>query len=374
MIQRILSEQINEKLFKGKAILIMGARQVGKSYMLQHKYGNIEQAFWLDGDDTEVQSLFENISVPKVKMLMGNKKILIIDEAQSIINIGIKLKLIIDHLPDIQLIVTGSSSFDLCNKINEPLTGRKWEYSLFPLSFQEMVNHHGFLEEKKYLSERLVFGYYPDIVCQNEDKIKLLKSLTDSYLYKDILHWERIQKSDRLIKLLQAISFQVGSQISYNELSRLCGIDVKTIEKYITLLEKSFVIFRLSSFSRNLRSELKFSKKIYFYDNGIRNALISNYNSIELRNDIGALWENFLISERIKKLVYDNIFANQWFWRTNSQKEIDYIEEYNGVLAAYEFKWNTTKKHIIPKDFHTAYPDASYKLITPENIEEFLLG
>lgn len=373
MIQRILSKEINEKLFKGKAILIMGARQVGKSFMLQYEFGNSGNTLWLDGDEAEVQSLFEAINPQKVKLLMGDKKILIIDEAQSIINIGIKLKLIIDHLPDIQLIVTGSSSFDLCNKINEPLTGRKWEYSLFPLSFQEMLNHHGFMEEKKYLSQRLVFGYYPDVVCQTEDKIKLLKSLTDSYLYKDILQWERIQKSDRLVKLLQAIAFQLGSQVSYTELAKLCGIDVKTVEKYISLLEKSYVIFRLSSFSRNLRNELKFSKKIYFYDNGIRNALISNYNSIEFRTDIGALWENYLISERIKKLNYEKVFANQWFWRTTSQKEIDYIEEYNGMISAYEFKWNSQKKNKIPADFLKNYPDASYKLITPDNFEEFLL-
>lgn len=373
MIKRLITKQIEEKIFTGKAIIIMGARQVGKSFLLRNYIQNSENTVWLDGEEIENQRFFETINPQKIQLLMGNKKILIIDEAQRILNIGSKLKIIIDHLPDIQLIVTGSSSFDLCNKINEPLTGRKWEYQMFPLSFQEMVNHHGFLNEKKLLTHRMVFGYYPDIVVQHDDKIKLLKSLTESYLYKDILQWENIRKSERLIKLLQAIAFQIGSQVTYNELSRICGLDVKTIEKYIDLLEKSFVIFRLSSFSRNLRSELKFSRKIYFYDNGVRNALISNFNDVEMRNDTGALWENFLISERIKKLNYEQKFANYWFWRTTNQKEIDYIEEYNGELSSFEFKWNPKKQEKPVKEFISNYPDASYKIITPENIEDFIL-
>lgn len=372
MVDRILSKEIDKRLFKGKAIIIMGPRQVGKSSLLTAKFKDNEDVIWLEGDNIEVQSIFENFSLSVAKSIIGNKKILIIDEAQNILNIGLKLKVVTDQLKDIQLIATGSSSFDLANKINEPLTGRKWEYTLYPLSFAEMVQHHGFWEEKKLLDQRLIFGYYPDVVMQNQDAKSILRSLSTSYLYKDVLRWENIKKSDRIVKLLQSLAFQVGSQVSYTELGNLCGLDNKTVEKYIFLLEKAFVIFRLPSFSRNLRNELKFSKKIYFYDNGIRNALIANYNPIELRSDIGVLWENFIISERIKKLHYTHGYANQWFWRTQAQKEIDYIEEYDGQIYAYEFKWNTKKTNKIPSDFAKAYPTAKFQVITPDNFQEFV--
>ena len=372
MIARILSNEIDQKLFKGKAILIFGARQVGKSSLLNEKFKDNDDVLWLEGDNIEVQSIFENFSLSIAKSILGNKKILIIDEAQNILNIGSKLKIITDQLKDIQLIATGSSSFDLANKINEPLTGRKWEYTLYPLSFAEMVQHHGFWEEKKQLNQRLVFGYYPDVVTHSENAVTILRSLATSYLYKDILLWENIKKSDRIVKLLQALAFQVGSLVSYTELGNLCGLDNKTVEKYISLLEQAYVIFRLPSFSRNLRNELKFSKKIYFFDNGIRNALIANYNPIELRSDIGFLWENFIISERIKKLHYTNSYANQWFWRTQAQKEIDYIEEYNGQIYAYEFKWNSKKTNKIPTDFAKAYPTAIFQVITPDNFQELI--
>jgi predicted AAA+ superfamily ATPase len=372
MIKRILSNEISQKLFKGKAILIFGARQVGKSSLLQESFKDNDDVLWLEGDDIEVQSIFENFSLSIAKSILGNKKILIIDEAQNILNIGLKLKIITDQLKDIQLIATGSSSFDLANKINEPLTGRKWEYTLYPLSFDEMVAHHGFWEEKKQLNQRLVFGYYPDVVTHNENAVTILRSLATSYLYKDILRWENIKKSDRIVKLLQALAFQIGSQVSYSELGNMCGLDNKTVEKYISLLEQAYVIFRLPSFSRNLRNELKFSKKVYFFDNGIRNALIANYNPIELRSDVGALWENFILSERVKKLHYSNIYANQWFWRTQAQKEIDYIEEYNGQIYAYEFKWNNKKTGKIPIDFSKAYPTAKFEVITPDNFQDFI--
>ncbi len=372
MVERILSKEIDKRLFSGKAIIIMGPRQVGKSSLLVAKFKDNNDAVWLEGDNVEVQSIFENFSLSVAKSIIGNKKILIIDEAQNILNIGLKLKIVTDQLKDIQLIATGSSSFDLANKINEPLTGRKWEYILYPLSFAEMVHYHGFWEEKKLLDQRLIFGYYPDVVMQYKDAVAILRSLSTSYLYKDVLRWENIKKSDRIVKLLQALAFQVGSQVSYTELGNLCGLDNKTVEKYIFLLEQAFVIFRLPSFSRNLHNELKFCKKIYFYDNGIRNALIANYNPIELRSDIGVLWENFLISERIKKLQYTNGYANQWFWRTQAQKEIDYIEEYDGQIYAYEFKWNTRKTSKIPNDFAKAYPTAKFQAITPDNFQEFV--
>jgi len=372
MIKRRLQQIFSDQLFKGKAIIIVGARQVGKTFLLKEMFGNRKDAIWLDGDLLETQVLFDNLSVAKAKAIIGNAKIVIIDEAQSILNIGTKLKLFTDHFPEIQLVATGSSSFDLANKINEPLTGRKWEYMLFPISFEEMVQHHSLLEEHKLLNQRLVFGYYPDVVCHSDQSLDLLKQLATSYLYKDILQWERLNKSDKLMKLLQALAFQVGSQVSFSELGQICGLDNKTVEKYITLLEQAYVIFRLPSYSRNLRKELKFSKKIYFYDNGIRNTLISNFNAVEFRQDIGILWENFIIAERMKRNSYARYYPQTYFWRTQDQKEIDYLEENNGKLFAYEFKWNFRKKTKIPAPFADAYPEAEFQCITPDNYWDFL--
>ncbi|MBP8993546.1 MAG: ATP-binding protein [Bacteroidales bacterium] len=373
MINRILSKEIDKRLFAGKAIIIIGARQVGKTSLLHSKFDGNPNVLWLEGDNIETQLLFEDFTLSFAKTLIGDKKILIIDEAQNILNIGIKLKIIIDQMKDIQVVATGSSSFDLANKINEPLTGRKWEYKLYPISFAEMVAHHSFFEEYKMLEQRLVYGYYPEVVMQkNENMVEVLQGLATSYLYKDVLKWENIQKSDRMIKLLQALAFQIGGQVSYTELGKICGLDSKTIEKYILLLEQAFIIFRLNSFSRNQRNELKFSKKIYFYDNGIRNALIANFNPVNLRDDLGALWENFMISERQKKNHYSHSYANSWFWRTQTQKEIDYLEEKDGVINAFEFKWNKNKKTRMPLDFMKSYPNAIYSTITPENFYEFL--
>lgn len=373
MIKRILEKEIDNKLFKGKAIIVLGARQVGKTTLFRKIFANNPDVLWLEGDNFETQQLFENFTLQMAKAIIGNKKIIVIDEAQNILNIGVKLKIIIDQLPDVQVVATGSSSFDLANKINEPLTGRKWEYKLYPLSFSEMVAHHGFWEERKMLEQRLVYGYYPEVVVQQADEMKtILHSLASSYLYKDVLKWENIQKSDRLIKLLQALAFQVGSQVSYAELGNLCGLDGKTVEKYLTLLEQAFVIFRLNSFSRNLRNELKFSKKVYFYDNGIRNALIANFNSINLRNDVGSLWENFLLSERVKRNHYTHSYINSWFWRTQTRKEIDYLEEKDGKLSAFEFKWNPRKKVKAPDDFIKTYSNADFTIVTPENFHEFI--
>lgn len=373
MIKRKIEEQIKEGINSGKAIIILGARQVGKTTLLRKMFDDDEKTIWLNGDEIDVQQLFENITSTRLKAIIGDKTIVIIDEAQRISDIGIKLKLITDNIPNIQLIATGSSSFDLANKINEPLTGRKWEYKMFPLSFAEMTDHHGLLSETRLIPHRLLYGYYPEVVKNYGNEKKTLKQLSDSYLYKDILSWEKLKKPDRVLKLLQALAFQIGSQVSYNELGQLCGLDSKTVEKYIILLEQAFIIFRLSSFSRNLRNELKRSKKIYFFDNGIRNALIANFSQIEMRTDIGALWENFIISERVKNNNYNSQWCNQWFWRTTQQQEIDYLEESDGKLCAYEFKWNKTKQIKAPTQFLQAYPDAKFKVITPQNIDGFLL-
>lgn len=374
MIKRKLEKIILEELYKGKAIIIKGARQVGKTTLLKSMLSSCNNTIWLNADESDVRALFETPSSTILKAIIGNNKVLVIDEAQRISDIGLKLKLITDNISGLQLIATGSSSFELSNKINEPLTGRKWEHCLYPLSFAEMVAENGLLEEKRMLSHRLIYGYYPEVVNSHGIERKVLKELSEDYLYKDILRLDLIKKSDKLVKLLQALAFQVGSQVSYNELAQTIGISSATVETYIDLLEKCFIVFRLGSFSRNLRNELKSSKKIYFYDNGIRNAIIANFSPVEMRNDIGALWENFVISERMKFNSYSERFCNSWFWRTAQQQEIDYIEEKGGLLTAFEFKYNSLKRVKMPITFSKAYPDAKFLVVSPENIEAFLLG
>jgi len=373
VIPRLLQVNITNNLYKGKAIIILGARQTGKTTLLKELFFNKQDVIWLNADELDVQNLFEQSSSTRFKTLFSQYKTIVIDEAQRIKNVGLKLKLITDELPDKQLIATGSSAFELSNQINEPLTGRKWEYYLYPISFYEMVNHHGIIEEQRMLNERLVYGYYPEIVTSKGNEKDVLKQLTDSYLYKDILMWQGIKKPEKLLKLLQAIALQLGSEVSYNELGQTIGLDNETVEKYIQLLEKTFVIFRLSSLSRNLRKELKLSRKIYFYDNGIRNALIANFNQPELRQDVSALWENFLISERIKSLHYKNIWTNKYFWRTHDQQEIDYIEERDGIIYGYEFKWNPKKTVRFSKTFLNAYPNSITNVISKDNYYDFLV-
>lgn len=373
MIERDLDKVIAERLFKGKAIVLIGARQVGKTTLLQKLVKGQENLIWLNGDDIEVRTMLQNVSTMKFKTLLGQNKIMVVDEAQRIENIGLKMKLITDNFKDVQLILTGSSSFDLANKINEPLTGRKWEYTLFPLSFGELANHNGTFDEIRHLPLRLVYGSYPDIINNPGDEKEILMQLTNSYLYKDILEWERIKKPDKLVRLLQALAYQAGSEVSLTELGNLVELDKNTVEKYITLLEQTQVIFRLSSLSRNMRNELKMSRKIYFYDNGIRNALISNFSDIDARNDIGALWENWMISELKKKRHYEQDYANTYFWRTTQQQEIDYIEEKDGHFTAYEFKWNPQKKAKISQTFLHAYPNTTIQTVNRDNFYEFLL-
>jgi len=372
MIGRVLEKAIIEKSGTGKAIIIIGARQTGKTTLLSSIFKGDADTLWLDADEADVKAMFENPTSARLRALFAGKKTVIIDEAQRIMNIGIKLKLITDHIPEIQLVATGSSAFELANEINEPLTGRKWEFKLYPLSFSEMVKHHGLLEEIRLLNHRLVFGSYPDVVTNQGSEKEILRQLTDSYLFKDILMWERIKKPEKLVNLLQLLSFQIGNEVSYNELAKNLGVDNQTVEKYIQLLEQTFVIFRLGAFSRNLRKEVKRTRKIYFYDNGIRNSLISNFNPPELRGDIGALWENYIISERIKHNHYNNIWANIYFWRTQDQQEIDYIEERDGALHTFEIKWNPGEKARLSKSFSTAYSNVSFEVINPGNFESFL--
>lgn len=373
MIKRFIESEITGELGKGKAIIILGARQVGKTTLLNDLFADKEQALFLNGDEADVQALFENSSSTGLRAIIGDKKTIVIDEAQRITDIGLKLKLITDNIPDVQVIATGSSSFELANKINEPLTGRKWEHKMFPLSFGELVKHNGLLEEKRLLSHRLVYGAYPDVVMNEGYEKKILQEFSEDYLYKDILAFDKIKKSDKLVRLLRALAFQVGSQVSYNEIGQICGLSSGTVENYIDILEKCYIVFRLGSFSRNLRNELKASRKVYFYDNGIRNTIIANFNTMELRNDTGALWENYIVSERVKANSYSRRFCNSWFWRTAQQQEVDYIEEENGKLSAFEFKYNPKRMVRAPLTFTRSYPESTFKVISPDNLEEFLL-
>lgn len=375
MVERLLQKNIENRLKDEKAIILFGPRQVGKSTLMELMENQFEKpiANW-NGDQSDIRNILQNPTSDFLKTLIGSAKTLIIDEAQRIENIGIIIKLITDQIKNVKVIATGSSSFDLANKINEPLTGRKWEYQLFPLSFEEMSNHNGFLEERRLLEHRLVFGYYPEIVNNPGDEIERLKNLTESYLYKDVLQWENIQKPEKLEKLLTALALQMGNEVSYNELSQLVGIDNLTVEKYIKLLEQSFIIFRLDGFNRNLRNEIKKGKKIYFYDNGIRNAILNNFNPLNLRDDVGKLWENFLISERMKTNSYHLHHFKTYFWRTHAQQEIDFLEEADGKISAYEFKWNERKKAKIPKNFSETYHPEIEKIITKDNFHEFVIN
>ncbi len=373
MIQRILTERIKQHLFKGKAIILMGARQVGKTTLLQALMNQVDQpVLWLNADEPDIREMLFNVTSTQLQALIGTHRIVVIDEAQRIKNIGVTLKLIVDQIPGVQVIASGSSALNLASEINEPLTGRKYEFWLFPLAFDEMKQHHGLLQERRLLEHRLIYGYYPDIVTHPGEEKSLLKLLAESYLYKDLLALEQLKKPALLDKLLQALALQVGNEVSYLELGQLIGADKETVERYIDLLEKAFVLFRLNAFSRNLRNEIKKKKKIYFWDNGIRNAILRNFSPLALRTDTGALWENFLISERLKWLHNRDLDARTYFWRTLQQQEIDYIEERDGILWAFEFKWNPKARVKFPKTFLKAYPQSQPQVIHRENFDSFI--
>jgi predicted AAA+ superfamily ATPase len=372
-VKRLLENLLVKRMTDSKAIILLGPRQAGKTTLLRQLLEDSDNVLWLSGDDTDTREILSNPTSTTLKRYIGNHKKLVIDEAQRIENIGICIKLITDQIPGVKVFATGSSAFELANKVNEPLTGRKWEFSLYPFSFEEMANHHGLLTEQRLLEQRMVFGYYPDVVNNPGDETAILKQLADSYLYKDILTWERIQKPDRLEKLVQALAFQVGSLVSYSELGQMAGLNNETVEHYIHLLEKAYVVFRLGSYNRNLRNELKKSRKIYFYDCGLRNAIINNFNPLPLRSDSGALWENFLVSERMKHLAFHQRTANRYFWRTTAQQEIDYVEEKNGIVHCYEFKYSKKNTHIkFPKAFIESYHPEIAMGITPGNFVEFI--
>ncbi|MCB0281870.1 MAG: ATP-binding protein [Calditrichae bacterium] len=374
MINRELINLVEKNLFKNKAIIILGARQTGKTTLLKYFYDKFKnETLFLDCDETIVREQLQDASSQKLRRLLGNAKVIFIDEAQRVKNIGLSLKIIKDQIPEKQLIVSGSSSLDLANEINEPLTGRKFEYYLYPISFGELVAHKNLITIQSDLEQRMIYGMYPDIINNVGDEIALLKNLAGSYLYKDLLSYKEIRKPALLEKLLQALALQIGNEVSFSELAGLLQIDKQTIEKYVYLLEQAFIIFRLAPLSRNLRNELSKMRKIYFWDTGIRNALISNFNPINLRNDAGALWENFLISERLKKNHYHEKYGNYFFWRTHQQQEIDFIEEYDGKMHAFEFKWNPKAKVRFPKTFLDAYPEHETAIVHRDNYVDFLM-
>lgn len=373
MITRILQKAVQDRLFKGKAILIFGPRQCGKSTLVEAVL-NDKEYLHVSGDDSDIRELLSDTSATTLKTIIGKNKIFFIDEAQRITNIGLTLKLITDQIKDVQVIATGSSAFELSNQVNEPLTGRKYEFMLYPLSFGEMVEHHGFLTERRLIEYRLIYGYYPEIVSKQSEEKELLKLLAESYLYKDLLMLEQVKKPVLLEKLLKALALQLGSEVSYNELAQTIGANKQTVEKYIDLLEKAYVVFVLPALNRNVRNEIKKGKKIYFYDCGIRNAIINNFKPMTSRTDVGALWGNYVISERMKFLHYNNVDAKQYFWRTSQQQEIDLIEEHEGdLLKAFEFKWSKTEKIRFPQTFTENYPGSETFVISPENIQDFLL-
>jgi hypothetical protein len=373
MITRELKEKLINRFGKGKVIIIIGPRQVGKSILLRELQKEMnQQTLFINCDEPDLRLVLENVTSTQLKSLVGNNTLIMIDEAQKVANIGETLKLMVDNLKNVQIVVTGSSAFELMNKTNEPLTGRKFEFNLFPISINELAIYHGRIEEQRLLERRMIFGLYPEIVNNPGNEQEYLLELINSYLYKDILAFQNIRKPEVLNKLLTGLALQLGQEVSYNELSQLIGVDKATVEKYIELLEKCFVVFRLSSFSRNLRNELKRSRKIFFYDNGVRNAILNNFAPLTLRQDVGALWENFMVSERVKQNSYTRDFRKIYFWRTKTQQKIDLLEEKDEILYAFEFKWNSKRQVTIPKSFANTYPDHHFEVISSGNYMEFL--
>lgn len=372
-ITRQIAKEIQNDCFKGKVILLLGARQVGKSTLIKMlPFDKQIETLWLDGENADVHLLLENANSERLKQIAGNHKVIVIDEAQKINAIGSILKLFSDYHKDIQVIASGSSSFELRNSLNEPLTGRKFEFNLYPISFQEMVNHTNLLMEIRQLPQRLRYGYYPEIVTGIGNEERLLKFLSESYLYKDIFLFKGIKKPEKILELLKLLAWQIGSEVNYNELSKTLKIDNQTIESYVNMLEQAFVIYKLNAFNTNQRKELKKSKKIYFNDLGIRNALINDFRPIEIRNDNGVLFENFVINEFRKQNEYQQVYANLYFWRTTDQKEIDLVIEKNGILHTFEIKWNPNKKAFLTKSFSNIYPNYTFDVINNTNFFEFV--
>jgi predicted AAA+ superfamily ATPase len=375
-INRQIAGLIERDFFKGKVIVLLGARQVGKSTLIRLlPLCEQKKTLWLDGENADVHQLLKDANVDRLKQLTASNQIVVIDEAQKIDNIGSILKLFADYCKDIQVIASGSSAFELRNTLNEPLTGRKFEFKLFPMSFIEMRQETSLLEEIRQLPQRLVFGYYPEIVTHPEDAERRLRFLSDSYLYKDIFLFKGLKKPEKMLELLKLLAWQIGSEVNYNELSKTLKLDNQTIESYVLMLEQAFIVYKLPAYHTNHRTELKKTKKIYFNDLGIRNALINDFRPIEIRQDAGDLFENFVINELRKQNEYRNIYANFYFWRNIDQREIDLVIEKNNRLETVEIKWNPLKKVRLTKSFTNIYGETPFNVVNRENyfdsIEQF---
>lgn len=373
-IQRIYQD-LERYLAVKKALIILGPRQVGKTTLLEDfLVSSALKTKKVTGDDLMIHQSLGSQYLTEIKSFCEGYELIAIDEAQKIPNIGVAMKMMVDHIPGIRIIATGSSSFDLAGQLGEPLTGRKTDLFLYPVSQLELVHHFNRFELKQNVRDFLIYGSYPAVLTAESKHAKqqMLMEISGSYLLKDILSFERIRSPQLLLDLLRMLAFQIGNEVSVNELSKKLGIDNKTVKKYLDLLEKSFILFKLRGYSGNLRKEITKQSKYYFYDNGIRNALIANFNPVDLRNDIGQLWENFLVVERLKKLSYQSVYANYFFWRSWSGQEVDFIEEREGKLFGYEFKWSEDKVKK-PKLWIDTYPNASFELVNSGNYLDFIL-
>ena len=373
MIQRSLLKVLEARVDHKKALIIFGPRQTGKTTLSKALANQLQQPFeYFNGDAAVTKSLWKVDNIAALKQSFGSKKMVILDEAQMIEQVGMICKQLIDDNLGIQLIITGSSSFTIADKTQEPLTGRKWEYFLYPISCAELMTYQGIPQFLETLPQYLVYGMYPEVVTHLNDAKEVLANIASSYLYKDVLSLVGLKKPQLLEKILHALALQVGNEVSLNELASLVAADVKTVDSYIYLLEQVFVVFRLGTISRNERNEISTKKKIYFYDNGIRNALLGNFAPLPTRQDVGALWENFLIAERKKLLAYHGFHGRIYFWRNKQQAEIDYVEEIDGKIYAYEFKWNPLAKVKFPAIFIEKYKPVEIKVIHQENFWQWL--
>lgn len=374
-IARHIKPQLNKWYFKDKALLLIGPRQVGKTTLLKQIANEQDaEAIWLDADLPDVREQLNNPTLAQIKATIGSYKFVIIDEVQRLSNPGLLLKIMVDNFSDVQFIATGSSSLEISETIFEPLTGRHILFNLYPFSLYELYPTKSPFQIEQTMDFHMVYGMYPEITQKQDVAETLLQNLAEQYLYKDVLIWKDIRKPELLDKLLKLLAYQIGSEVNNHELANALNVQSETIESYIDLLEKSFVIYRLKSYSTNERKEVSKMSKIYFWDNGIRNAVLGNFNPLANRNDHGQLWENFITSERLKHLHYTNSKAKSYFWRNYNQSEVDYVEIENEQLTAYEMKWNTTKNHKVTRAFTNMYPDAQTEIITPKSFVGFVFS
>ena len=374
MIERLQIDYAMQRMFKNKAFLVFGPRQTGKTTFVETLLQKINKStLILNGDDADVREMLAKPNAAQIAQLLSGYEVLFIDEAQRIYEIGLLLKIIVDRFKNVQVIATGSSAFELSGKVNESLTGRKYEMMLLPFSYAELIANSDYLTEERLLEQRLIYGSYPEIINNPTHAEEHLKLLADSYLYKDLFALEQVSKPALFEKIVKALALQVGSEVNFSELAQLVKANQKTIEKYINLLEKAFVVFSLTAFTGNVRNEIKKNRKIYFYDNGIINAITRNFNSLNNRNDVGALWENYMISERVKFLQQNQLEAQTFFWRTTQQQEIDYIEKNGESVLAVEFKWRENQKVRIPTTFTKAYPQTKTLILSNKDRNSFLL-